>query len=462
VKTRDLLIMHDYLESSTELTEMLRILGFATRYVSMSSGSTPKNLYKPIICVTLEKEGGSVALVQKRVTDLVQLKHLTAYPLIVIGPEAKQYSAMIRHFVRNSVVINTPYTEDDLLAGIAEIDHVVGSEEEKKGQKKLFDIFADENLYEKVLDLNLGGKEYMFASDANQIADKSYLPSDTMVLEITQDITKRMSKWSAGHIHRTAFVTNNILRSLNIDSETQEKAKMAAMLFAWAIEQGSEELTRVDYSSANADEMRDKLSAKVEESAEKITAELGEPVVGEIVQTLAKLITGNTIDEMDDVTRAAAAIFAADLMDRACWQSGTWNPASAHRILNKCKNGEIEGIPPDIIVCLLKIMLEAVEATAPKRMLPRSVANNAALVEMAKNHHKAKINDNERRIPISHLKPGMKLTRPLVAYDGKTIIPENVVLDTDIIWRIWSLSAVRALNSPLVIQVEETTSSPSI
>jgi hypothetical protein len=447
--------MHDYLESSTQLTEILRGLGHTTRYVSMSSGTLPKNLTQPIIFAPLENHNGDAVVVQKRVTDLVQLKHLTSLPLIVIGPKVEQYSAMIQHFVKNSVTLNTPYNELDLLKAIIQIDDLLGNnEKQNKDRKKFFDIFAEENSYQKIQEKNLGGKEYMFASDPDNIPDKSYMPTDERVLEVVNEVTKEMPKWSLGHVHRTAFATNNILKALEIDEATQEKARSAAMLFAWAIGKGNEELTRVDYASSNAQKMREQLRKKVEESAEKVSVDLDMPDVGEIVRTLAKLITGDPIDDSDNLAKAATAIFAADLMDRTCWQSGVWNPASAHRVLNKCKTGEIEGISADIISCVLKIMLEAVEATAPKRMLPRAVANNAALVEMAKSHQKAKINENERRIPLSHLQPGMKLTRPLVAYDGKTIIPENVVLDTDIIWRIWSLSAVRALNSPLVVQVE--------
>jgi hypothetical protein len=97
-------------------------------------------------------------------------------------------------------------------------------------------------------------------------------------------------------------------------------------------------------------------------------------------------------------------------------------------------------------------MLEAVESTAPQRMLPRSVSTNQELLTKAEEYTKSPLTDDEKRVFLSALAPGMKLKRPLEAFDGKILIPQDVVLDVDMIWRIWSLSAVRALNTPLVVE----------
>ena len=60
--------------------------------------------------------------------------------------------------------------------------------------------------------------------------------------------------------------------------------------------------------------------------------------------------------------------------------------------------------------------------------------------------------DGEERIKISSLSSGMTLSRPLKSFDGREILEAELRLDDDLIWRIWQLSSICPLNSPVIIK----------
>jgi hypothetical protein len=76
--------------------------------------------------------------------------------------------------------------------------------------------------------------------------------------------------------------------------------------------------------------------------------------------------------------------------------------------------------------------------------------NKAALAEAARQLRNP-VDENERRISMSELTPGMQLSRPIVAMDGKEILSSDIKLDEDLIWRLWQLSAIRPLNAPVIV-----------
>ena len=99
----------------------------------------------------------------------------------------------------------------------------------------------------------------------------------------------------------------------------------------------------------------------------------------------------------------------------------------------------------------MKILSEAIAANSKAYLLPRATRENPALLEQARN---VELNENEQRVPLPALAPGMRLSRALVAFDGREILASNIKLDEDLIWRIWQLAALRPLNAPVIVATE--------
>ena len=47
------------------------------------------------------------------------------------------------------------------------------------------------------------------------------------------------------------------------------------------------------------------------------------------------------------------------------------------------------------------------------------------------------------------------MTRPLRAPDGAILLPEGLILDADLIWRIWQLCTIKLMNTPLIVAAGE-------
>jgi len=451
-----MVILHDFLESSRELLEILHKHGFTTRFASMGRDEVKeKRLSNPLFFAQL---AGDESTIKQRVTDIAQVKHLHPYPVIILGPQVTQFSSLLSHFFKLSLTIDTPTAPDSVLDAIKQIDTLEQpssinneSQQNQHEPNKFINFFTSIHKFTAIQQQNLGGSLYILASTPENIENKSYLPTNNAVLETLKEITSIADKNDVAHIHRTAFATNNIINALDPKPEKLEEAKIAALLHAWSLVDDSR-LIRIDYSNPKMSDVRQHLSERLEKSATKIAEELKLLGAASIVSSLSRVVGNQLVDSDDENSLIASCIFAADLMDRTCWPSGSWDPGAAYRILIKCKVGTLGAIPPQIVSCILKLMLEAVEATAPQRMLPRSVSTNEELFTKAQEYIKSPLTDDEKRVLLSALAPGMKLKRPLEAFDGKILIPQDVVLDVDMIWRIWSLSAVRALNTPLIVE----------
>ena len=84
-------------------------------------------------------------------------------------------------------------------------------------------------------------------------------------------------------------------------------------------------------------------------------------------------------------------------------------------------------------------------------LVDKNLREDPTLLAKAREIREARVNDNEKKVPLAGLLPGMTLSRPLLSFDGREILPSNLSLDQDLIWRIWQLAALRPLNAPLVI-----------
>jgi len=471
----DLVILHDLLDSSVELADLVRKNGYTTKFMSfVAFAREERNVREMKAPILIAQVTGAENEVRRRLMDMIQRKHLQSYPMIVIGPGVNHFTDLVNNFFKAAITLPTPYTEEAVLGAIELMDSILNrllregsaslavSEERETEVIEVPDLrvisgtFNDHSLYQAMIPKILGGREYTLAKDRASFQDRSYLPRSPDTLNAIKKMEEVGAEWSTNRLHRSAFVSHNMLKSLDIDESVVESCRAAAFLYAWSLGEGSKDLLRVDLLSPHSGAAIIKLQGKIQESSDWVVTSLDQPQIGKILDKFARLI-GRKVVETDDRDGVAAhCILAAEMIDRSCWQMGVWNPGAAYRLLKKCKHGELNGISPAIVCCVIKVLLEAVESTLPNRLLPRVISENQSLKDRAGQQRSLQIDDYERRVAISALEPGMQLTRPLIAFDGKTIIPQDVVLDQDIIWRIWSLCAVRSLNTPLIIRIEQT------
>jgi len=303
------------------------------------------------------------------------------------------------------------------------------------------------NLFDKVL----YGREYTQMMKVSDITNKAYLPSNPEVLKILEEMTEKLPKWSTARIHRIGYLTNTILDALDTSASCREDARIAALLYNWVLATDSNSLLRKDYVTNRSRVIRKDVCSRIKDSAMKIALDLRLPTAGDIVAKIARLIGREESVAENEGYVIASIIASVDMIDRACWQSNHFNPRSAHKILNMAKKGELTEIHPAGLCCIIKILTEAIASSTQLLLIPKTIRKDPELQAAAKIAREIEIRDNEEKVAISDLAPGMRLSRPLVAFDGREILREDLILDQDLIWRIWQLSLVRPLNAPHVV-----------
>ena len=144
------------------------------------------------------------------------------------------------------------------------------------------------------------------------------------------------------------------------------------------------------------------------------------------------------------------------MVDRACWQTNYFSPRAAYKLMSMAKSGELSEMHPAALCCIIKVLAEAITSNTQVLLIPKELRSDPELLQAAKEARETVIRSDEERVEISALTPGMKLSRPLVTFDGRELLEGDLTLDQDLIWRIWQLSLVRPLNAPHVITKSDT------
>lgn len=461
-----------------KLREALSTEGFVTHTIFdiVEAESTLKGLNCPILLVDCgEEEKTAVTTVRA----VIQNKKLHDYPLILIGYQVDAFEKSLDKYFELATTISTPYKPNDVLEALKYISKVYDrffrqAEPEpvaKKPARTVEAITALQSLRRAIasetknlpnqlfrqlesqalIGGSLGGAEYTEAVNEEFLSKLGYLPENQKIRSVVGTVCADAGKWGRNHLYRTCFLATRIVSSLPIAPRQQENVKAAAFLFAWAFAGNHPEFLKKNYYRPQGQGIRKELCSRIKDSAMKVAIELGTPEIGEIVSTTAKIIGEEIALGDTEVIVVASAIASASLIDRICFSTGFWNSRAAYHLLRRCKSDPYPEMHPLVWGACIKFLSESISANTRAYLLPKKIRENEELLQRSK---AVEAGENEQNIPIASLAPGMRLSRPLLAFDGKEILSSDIKLDEDLIWRIWQLAALRPLNSPTVFSSE--------
>jgi len=307
----------------------------------------------------------------------------------------------------------------------------------------------------KLLKRSLGGGCYAQKNNAKAPRLEDLFEKDDPALRAAQAAIHELGKWVTEHLTRTAYLTDCILSSLHFERPDINHALRAVFLLSSAFGHKNQLLARKQYLGRGTSLLRKEVCSLIKDSALKLSLELHLPREANMVALLGRLVGREETVGEDPDSIMASAIMAADVTDRACFQSGSWSPRAAYALISRIKSGKMRDFHPAVLCCLIKLLGEAVsESGIAAHLLPKGAHNNPALLERAREIKTQPVSEGEAKVAIAALTPGMRLSRPLFSFDGRQILSEDLTLDQDLIWRIWQLSAVRPLNSPVVVRQE--------
>lgn len=309
----------------------------------------------------------------------------------------------------------------------------------------------------------LRGDQLILPPHALDYLKDAYLQSQQNTFETISTFMDSLSEKLKEHIGRTSFIADRIGSGLHTSSEDAGNIRAAAHLFAQVLLEHAPDLYRGNYLDY-PHEKREELSKKIAESAMRTRDTLKNVAVANIIQGMADLLMSRAAHLDERVYMQSSNLMAADIIDRMCFRAGHWDPKGSNALMRKARSGDLRIIHPLVLACAVKFVCEAV-TYLPKIFVLRQVEQQEAKTmndvlsfdtPSANRQNAQAINvdppahEEEQSVSITALQPGMRLSRSIKTHDGKELLRQGVLLDRDLIWRIWQLSSIRVLQTPRV------------
>jgi len=457
--------------------EFLHEKGFATERVSDRTKIVDRlaKLKQPVLVVDCGLENADVI---SEIKGLIEIEELHSLPLVIAGGGADAFDEQLDDHFDFSLPVNLPCDNSELLEAISflvssyvEPQESLPAEEKPRPAIEQAKVSLPEEmplprmepgeisraLFSEIDELDLADKEVGGAKlnrryNLELLEEENLLPEKEHIRQAVGIVYNQAREWEKSHFCRTNFISSTLGNVLRLSAAELEGSKAASFLFGWAFAGGDSDLLRNHYlSSGNLDRLV--LAEKVKESAVRISSELGEETVATLVDGMAGLIGQSTPPRDENVFLATSGLVMADLADRLCYEIGGWSPHGAYKLMSKIRNGELGFHHPRALSCLVKFVNESIEHLAPENVVSVSQLHECEYAQKAKEWKNYATEQDEEKVPLSRLEPGMRLSRPLTAHDGKILLENDIVLDSDLIWRIWQFSTVSLLHTPLVVDV---------
>lgn len=298
--------------------------------------------------------------------------------------------------------------------------------------------------------VSFDGSTFVKNYDVEPQYERSCLPRNPVANREIGLFFEQAPAWTKEHVQRVAITTNKIVSALDIRSGFSEAAKIATSLYLSAAA-ADPRLCRIDYLSERGGASREKLATRIDASADRVAAL--DRSAGDIVRSISKIIAGaEGVNQEEQML--ASTIVAVDLVGRLCHGTGFWSSTGAHTLIRRFRSGALTFLHPQIISCTVMMITEAANSEESVLLLPRIPSNYATLLSEIRGYKKLPVRDEEVALHITDLQPGMTVSQPVIAFDGTMILSEGVVLDHDLILRLWQMSAVKPLLTPLIILSE--------
>lgn len=481
----DIILFEKYHPFPERLPEFLHTKGFASQVAVNIKDliAATRRLKDPIILIQCEKEE------KKCAKDLLSNNHLYHVPIILFGACAYALTDLLQKNYKLIKTLHAAPTNSDMLSAIHETIALYEKEKAKylnpnlaeksvntsplglpidekeptRSGHHLFRKFSSipELVFDHINDLGLAklclkGEDYAKTKiNEDFLKENDFIPSNEKQRELAEQVLKQSDKWSKLHICRTAYIAAQFASSHASSQQIINDIKLSALLYSCALVDGEPSLLRDNYLRVTRQSLRKDICSRLKDSAMKISVELQAPKITNIIATMGRIIGKEQFAGEDEVSLISSMLVAADLIDRVCYQNGSWNPRAANTLLRRLKSGSITELHPYAICCMVKFLGEAISSKICKFILLKQLKADPQMLEKIQHLLTQEAGTDEEKVSIDALVPGMRLSRPLHAYDGREILSEGMTLDQDLIWRLWQLAAVRPLIQHLIIQTKQ-------
>ncbi|MCB0320129.1 MAG: hypothetical protein KDD60_04330 [Bdellovibrionales bacterium] len=407
--------------------------------------------------------------------SLIQTTSLHTFPLFIAGAEAESFEPTIEKYFPIVAALNTPFKRNQMVRAIHYLVERYPLKERQKQRAKakkkaeaariaamsplekelpvaLTEVHVPTLVFTQISQLpdgDYGGRDLKTKITMNKLEELGLVPTKPTLKQEVDLIQGRLDNWTGDHIRRTTLISDKFQNALGVPEDLRLAAAHAMLLLPSGFTSQNLGLLRSNYLMTSEAE-RHELASKMKDSALYLLGDLKEEVIPKIVTYGARHITLEELPDESTEQLSASLLTAAELIDRVCFQNGFWNPSAAYFLIHATTDGRLNFLHPLATGCMMKFLCEALAELPNTLSMSSCMQGDPELVKKAQENEAYIPKGGERKVPIGLLQPGMKLCRPIYSFDGERILDGNLLLDQDLIWRLWRLSAIRPMNTPLV------------
>ncbi len=391
-----------------------------------------------------------------RMIELSSTPNLHSIPLVFLGFQAESRLSVLEHQFEKVTTIDVPYK---LALVVKQIMDLIGSDKfntsgaadkETKATKPVQPSesaaqFGDapaagESAEELTLPDLTSGDWIASGRSLRAIAEKPALPEHdfSRTINETLRVMHNVNPWLSMNARRVGTLSRSVAEMLDASKERADTLELVGLMM---------NVGHMEHVGKNPDSALRTFPCFLNKSSRDHIGEycdilsktadlLAEMPEGEracvILAMAAAMLEGQEFEDDEDVTIDAQCLVLSELICRACWRTGTWNPLGAYRVIRELREGDSIHVHPSVAKIFAKLMGDAVRA---------GIKSNRKLPD-----------ENESAVSIYSLCPGMRVAKPIESLDGIMVLADQVRLDGDLIWRLWQLSAIRPIDDEVLIK----------
>ena len=446
-------------EERTDLIEILKSRGVVV-YITRQLDEVLKHVKEQKPKAIIVDASSSEAEASERIVELGAARGLFDISVAFLAKRAAMRVEPLQQDFRNLMPFEVPFRISSFFSEFRPFASIV-EEEDSAGQeraKRLALATAEQDPAHLVS--TRGGRLLAWARDASAFDDELLLPQHPnreVLYGAVQDMTAA-DPWLGAHARRSAFVSSAIASSLGFGEKRDADLRTAGLMLNVGLSTSSAELRRLDLFRGDLSPQQvHEFAAQLKRTADSVLEDLGDDRTSRLIVVMAELIEGATPAEDRSLLRDAQCALGVELIDRACWRSGEWDLLGARRAFRHLRDSRLIG-DRDISHNLGRVLGEAVansgrhENRSFRFLDPELRKLRMHEAEEAVRQAADLLGKNSlSTVEVYGLEPGMMLARPLFSLDGVLLLPARTCLDRETIFRLWQLSTVRALRSPIEV-----------
>ncbi len=464
-------------EVRSDLLQAIKVVGYDLTTVSEIDDVLKRKAEDLPGIVVVDASAGE-AEASQRVIEMSAAGPLSQTPIIFLSYQATKRSAVLKKTFAKFLPIDIPFRLQVLLEKFLELCPVPTAAAAPEIAAELAaqppvvvatatsagPVVAPARVVIKTCDPskikpNYGGEFFALADTLDRVDDNLLLPVHPQRDQLVRALNTMTAQdeWMGLHARRVGFLSSALATALGIEGERDRRIRTAGLFLNWGLLERFPHYASHDLLLLSEERYLKLIGNAFSESARFVRESIQDPGAAQTIQDVANIVLLNSHPADAVALIDAHCVLTPELADRSSWAKLQWDPYGVHRVVRKFIDGEPFQFSQDVVHAISRAMSEAASVRLLLNPLP-------PLPDEASGQYEGKLISEAQReaeqlfhvkkqlsMQLADLRPGMRLSQPIISWDGKLILRANVSLSEDLIERLLRLSAVRPVRPPVAV-----------